>query len=273
MNISIIVPVYNKIEVFQRCLELNIAHCHQPQEWIVIDNASELPTKNGLLELKEFAEKRGHSFNIITEEKNTGVAIAWNKGLSLAKQEYICVLNNDCTMMPQWDKRLIEASFIHKLDILSPFVIEPGMSSRHQELDDVLNNWEKILEKNKGRVRKGFFGGVVIFGKKEIFNEVGGFDPVFWLSMEDMEFLLRVMRKDYQIGICADIIAFHYISLTRKGVSHNEMANQLHFEQKWGWSFIKHENRLVNGWIKSIQKRTWRWFGLMSTLHLIMPNK
>ena len=272
MSISVIVPVFNKIEIIEECLRLNVLHADQACEWIIIDNASDEPTKEGLKRIEKFAKNSGHEFKIITETYNTGVAVAWNKGLESATGNYICVLNNDCVMMPRWCTALSNQSF----DIYTPFVLEPWMFRQKYDLADFISgnrNYRVYQEKNRNRIRAGIFGGVILFARKEIFDKVGTFDENFWLSLEEMDYLFRAQKMGLRIGTIGNVIAFHYGGATRNTMkTDGGKANQEIFAQKWGWNFEKQENRWFNILIRKVQRRTWEWFGLLSTLKMIFPK-
>jgi GT2 family glycosyltransferase len=268
LQFSIIIPVYNKIEIIGRCIQTNISHCAEPQEWIIIDNASDQNTKSGLNELKNFAEKEGHIFNIITETENTGVARAWNKGLANAFQPNVCILNNDCVLMPNWDKIALAEIELGKLAIFSPFVLEPPMFKNQYGEDEFLKgkkNWSYFLEKNQNRYRKGYFDGIVFLGQKTYFESVGAFDEYYWLTMEDIDFEHRALQKQIPIGKTGNLIAFHHISATRKSMNVNEEKNSKHFEEKFGFNFSQQEAKWINKMIRSYEKRLFKVFGTMGT--------
>lgn len=277
MKVSIIIPVFNKIEIVEECIKLNIIHSNFENEWIIIDNNSNDTTKQGLQRLKQFAQSKNHSFEIITEIENTGVAKAWNKGLRFAKQEYICILNNDCVMMSGWDEGLINANRKFEIAISTPFVLEPWMFKNNYSLDIFLKgnyNWEFFKNKNRSRVKYGVFTGVVFFGEKSYFEQIGNFDEVFWLSLEEYDYLLRARDLGLKTATIGSVVAFHYAGLTRNHMkTDGGVANQKYFQEKWGWNFELTEQAFPNKQIKSIQKFMFKQFGLMSTLNFIFPKK
>ncbi len=273
MEISVIIPVFNKIEIIQNCISLNIRHASKPCHWIIIDNNSDFKTKKGLLELKDEALNTGHSCEIITENENTGVAIAWNKGLALVHTKYVCILNNDCVMMPRWDISLIEVAEKNIFDILSPMVLETNILLNYT-LEQFLKgkeSFQKYLKINQDRTRKGLFGGVIIFGKKCNFDKVGNFDTRLWISMEDMDFLWAAIQKNINIGIVGSVLAFHFVSITRKEIKFDYQKNQKIFEQTWGWNFELNENTFTNKMIKSWNKFLLRKFKILGSMNPFMP--
>lgn len=274
LKISIIIPIFNKIEIVERCILLNIQHACEPCNWIFIDNNSDLETKKGILELQKEAHVFGHTCSIVEETENTGVARAWNKGLQLVDSEYICILNNDAVLMPNWTSLLVESKQKYKLDILSPFVLEKSFLKTYT-LENFLKgtkNYTFFIHRNYNRVRNGVFGGVVLFGKKSDFDKIGNFDDRFWLSLEDIDYLWRAHKLGMQIGVVGDVVAYHFSSLTRKNVYFDECKNQELFEQKHKWNFAENENSFINKLIKSRNKRLLKYFGIMGTLNPLMPK-
>jgi len=276
LKVSIIIPIFNKIAIVRECIQLNIIHCTLKHEWIIIDNNSDNETKLGLRELQSEAEKAGHTFTIITEIENTGVARAWNKGLSLSTKEYICILNNDCVMMPDWDVEMIKNSETYKLGISTPFVVESRMCKSDYNITNFLDgkkDWHFLIKKNIGRVRHGAFTGVILFGKKSHFTTVGMFDERFWVSLEEYDYLFRAKVKGIATGTIGSVSAFHMVGITRSSIiSDGGVANQQYFRQKWGWNFEVVEQAFPNKQIKSVQKWLFKNFWIMSTISLNFPK-
>lgn len=277
MAISVIIPVYNKIEIVGNYIKKNIEHSTLKHEWIVIDNASDQATKDELKLLQAGALQKGHSFHIETEAENTGVARAWNKGLSLASKEYICILNNDCLLMPNWDQELIKHTELNNLAISTPFVLEPWMFKNEYSLEDFLtgkHNWQVYLKKNYNRVRYGIFIGVVLFGSRKSFQKIGTFDENFWLSLDESDYLLRAMQLGLKTGTLGSIVAYHLGGITRSGMkTDGGTLNQQYFEKKWGWHFETVDTNFPNKQIRSFQKWLFKNFLLMSRVNLVFPVK
>lgn len=271
MKLSVVVPIFNKIEIVEQYIKTNIIHCKNPAKWIVIDNNSNTTTKQGINRLKVFGESQGHEFLVVTESENTGVARAWNKGLTMINTPYTCILNNDCVMMPNWDQELISAT--KSYDFVSPFVLEQMILTTYT-YDAFLKsskNWEYVSKKNRNRFREGLFGGVVIFAETNKFSLVGEFDERFWLSMEEMDFLWRAHTKGMKMAVIGKITAQHRSGSTRETVDFNHKNNQKMFEQKWGWNFENNEVSFKNKLIKSFNKYLLKKYFLLGPLNPFMP--
>ncbi|MDP4270339.1 MAG: glycosyltransferase family A protein, partial [Bacteroidota bacterium] len=106
MNIlfSVIIPLYQKGPFIARAIESVLCQTYKEFELIVIDDGS---TDNGANIVEQITD---HRLTLIRQE-NRGVSAARNKGISLAKGDYIGLLDAD----DKWEadflmemKRLIE---------------------------------------------------------------------------------------------------------------------------------------------------------------------
>lgn len=102
MLISIIVPVYNSEKYLRRCFDSIINQSYKDIEIIVIDDGS---TDSSDKICKEYA-LIDNRINIVTM-KNSGVSNARNKGLDMAKGEYIAFIDSDDTI----DEKFIETMY------------------------------------------------------------------------------------------------------------------------------------------------------------------
>lgn len=89
-KVSVIVPVYNKAEYIERCLDSVFNQSFNDFELIVIDDHSSDGSYEYLTNRKESKE-----FLLVRQETNKGVSAARNLGLDLARCEYICFLDAD----------------------------------------------------------------------------------------------------------------------------------------------------------------------------------
>ena len=90
MKISIIVPVYNASEYIGICIDSILNQTYQNFELLLINDGS---TDNSLKILEDYA-KRDKRIRVINQ-KNMGVAKTRNKGIQLARGEYIMFIDND----------------------------------------------------------------------------------------------------------------------------------------------------------------------------------
>ena len=90
-KVSIIVPVYNEEEYVSTCLDSLVKQTLDDIEIIVIDDNS---TDNSLSILLDYARKYSN-IKVYHNEKNIGQGATRNRGLSLARGEYIGFVDSD----------------------------------------------------------------------------------------------------------------------------------------------------------------------------------
>lgn len=103
--VSIVIPVFNKVEFTERCIEsiLSRAH-HQAFEIIVVDNGSTDDTRAYLMDLSA----RDNRIKYIHNETNLGFVEACNVGAKSGQGKYILLLNNDTQVNENWLESLVE---------------------------------------------------------------------------------------------------------------------------------------------------------------------
>lgn len=83
--LSVIVPNYNHAQHLPTCLKAILAQSVAPVEIIVLDDAS---TDNSVEVIRHFASQH-RQLRLVQNEKNLGVVPNMNKGLTLARSEYV----------------------------------------------------------------------------------------------------------------------------------------------------------------------------------------
>jgi len=98
--VSIIVPVFNKLEYTNNCLRAIAAHTRDvPHEVIVVDNASSDDTQRALSRREGIRYRRNG--------ENLGFAKASNQGAAMATGRFLLFLNNDTEPHPGWAAAMV----------------------------------------------------------------------------------------------------------------------------------------------------------------------
>ena len=90
MKVSVVIPVYNQQDLVIRCIKS--IPIREDVEIIVVNDGSTDSTERNLEELK-LSER--NKLRIISYNPNAGVSCARNKGLEMAKGEYILFVDSD----------------------------------------------------------------------------------------------------------------------------------------------------------------------------------
>ena len=102
--ISVIIPVYNGEQYLKNCIESIEAQSYEPLEVIVINDGS----TDGTAEVCEkLAEAYENLFFVTTED--VGVSASRNRGISMAKGEFLTFVDADDRIHPQMLQRLYDA--------------------------------------------------------------------------------------------------------------------------------------------------------------------
>ena len=110
MEISIVIPVYNRADIVGATLDSVVAQTHRPLQVVLVDNYS---TDNTLQVLETFKKEHpGDGFNvvIVREERHTAGA-ARNRGFEQATGEWVLFFDSD----DQMEEGLV-ASYVKKIE-------------------------------------------------------------------------------------------------------------------------------------------------------------
>ena len=111
--ISVIIPVYNAQEGLSQCIDSLLDQTFSDYEIIILNDGS---TDNSLEVIQNYASKND-SIRVIDKE-NEGVAKTRNRGIVLAKGEYIVFIDNDDFIAPDYLECFYKAIEKEKLDIV-----------------------------------------------------------------------------------------------------------------------------------------------------------
>lgn len=110
--VSIIMPVYNGVEVAGRAIESVLLQTYQDIELVIIDDGS---TDGSLSICQRYAKK--YSFIHIYSIKNQGVSNARNYGIEVANGKYLMFLDVDDELVPEAVYKLVELLKTSNADI------------------------------------------------------------------------------------------------------------------------------------------------------------
>lgn len=179
IDVSIIIPVYNGEKYISECLESIRVQTLESFEVLIIDDGSE--DNSGKI-AKEVA-KKDERFKYTRLDRG-GVANARNKGLQLAKGEYIGFVDCDDTVEPEYIETLYKTAKDNDCDISScnycivrtkPFYLKwkvgtrklkTGVYTKEFYLKHVIEDWDvRCYLWNKLWHRKLFFENNITFPK------------------------------------------------------------------------------------------------------------
>ena len=95
--VSIIIPIYNQEPFIREAVDSVLAQDHADIEVVLSDDGSRDRTPQIL---REYAAREPQRVKLVTSERNTGIAGAFNRGLDAHTGDYIAWLGGDDVMLP-----------------------------------------------------------------------------------------------------------------------------------------------------------------------------
>ncbi|NQV30150.1 MAG: glycosyltransferase family 2 protein [Candidatus Marinimicrobia bacterium] len=199
MNISVIIPTYNRARTIERALLSVLRQTYPALEIIVVDDASDDSTPEILAEFKG-------KIKLITNESNRGVSFSRNVGINSARGDWIAFLDSD----DRWDKHKLETQKMYH-DANPEFHIS--------QCDEIwIRNGVRVNpmakhEKQGGWIFQACIPRCIVSPSaaiihRNVFKDVGLFD-VHLMACEDYDLWLRI-APFYEIGFLAKKLITRY---------------------------------------------------------------
>ena len=234
MQCDIIVPVWNQLDFTKGCIEAVFQNTIYPFHLIVVDNASDDPTKNYLDKL---AKDKKDRVTLLKNEKNLGFIKATNQGIKVSSAPYLCLLNNDTKVTTGWLTEMIKvAEARDNIGIVNANSNTLGATPKKGES---LETFAGRLKSYTGRYSElAWATGFCMLIKRQVAERVGPFDEIYGMgNFEDADFSKRAQNFGY-FCVCA-IAAYVYHRERRSFIKHrrfdqNFQRNRQIFYSKWG---------------------------------------
>jgi hypothetical protein len=231
---------------------------------IVVDNASEDGTA-AMIE-REFPAVR-----LVVNRENVGPARAFNQALRLAldspENEFLVVANSDIEILPPALSRMLEFLVCRpEVDGCSAALLNPDLTPQVTRTFV----W-RLLPRPKSAVYRSTFPGTTFaMYRRCAFQQVGGFDEVYYFYNEDLDWATRAWRAGLTFYHLTDAKVVHYGSAGR---SQNQLriteelprANYYYFRRHWPrlaplvfqyncWSLKREAGRGTPGAVEALRR-------------------
>ena len=234
MEISVVIPAYNRVGTLARAIDSVLAQSYKVSEIIVVDDGSSDATS-------EVAKM--YSDILLLRQNHMGASTARNNGVMMASHEWVAFLDSDDTWHP---KKLAFQVAHHKKN--------PDSLISYTDETWIRNNKECPIPKKFRKPEIVLFeesldycniapSSVLI--NKEYFEKVGGFDENME-ACEDYDLWLRILKNDK-----IDLVPQKLIN--KYGGAEDQLSIKHWALDRWHIiSLFKHaENPLVRGVILS----------------------
>lgn len=222
LDVSVIIVSYNTKELLRDCLNSLLQKTTAiSYEVIVVDNDSQ----DGSIEmLADF----GEDIRIVSLSENVGFGRANNEGIKVARGRNIFLLNPDTLLINNAVKVLSDFLDEHvQVAVCGGNLYMRSMSPTHSymmrlpslggEVNMML--FDRIYKYKYGKnvefnhcgypLEVGYITGADMMIRKQVLDEVGYFDPDFFMYYEEAELTWRIKRRGYKVVNVPDARIIH----------------------------------------------------------------
>lgn len=262
--VSFIILTYNSEKYIKECIQSIRELKKIKYEVIVCDNGSK---DNSCKIVKDFMDNNIH---LIVLDKNYGTTISRNKGISLAKGEYICILDSDTEINEYAIQYMI--NYLKKYEDVG--IVGPSMKNAKGEKQIPYRKFpnfklkiykalpvnyfnKKGIEMEKISVKEGqkeviadYLISACWCMPKSTIQKVGMLDERIFYSPEDVEFCIRVWKNNLKVVHLTEPLILHYYQriskkalLSRVNFSHFYCLLRMLYENR---KFLKYQNSKKN---------------------------
>lgn len=238
-KISIIIPSKDHAQILEQCLEslykYDWEYVKTGTEMIVVDNGSCAEERQKLEQLSA----RYH-FQYLYHPMDFNFSAMCNLGAEAATGKYLLFLNDDIEALEsgwlQAMRALAEQSHVgavgaklyypggHKLQHLGVVNLAIGPGHCFLEQED-----EGDLYYGRNRYNYNYLAvtAACLMVRKEVFDQVGGFDESLCVAYNDVDFCFSVYEAGYYNVLCNDAVLCHHESLSRGSDENGEKKERL----------------------------------------------
>jgi O-antigen biosynthesis protein len=225
--VSIIIPSRDKVEVLARCIaSLCEKTAYHPYEILIVDTGSEEPRTREYYQTLESSP----NIRILSDTARPfNYSRANNHGAREARGELLLFLNNDVEITnPAWLDELAEWAAHPPIGIVGAKLLYPDGSIQHAGAVVGLGGFAGHPFAGCSAFSEGIYGstgwyrnflavtGACMFMRREVFEELGGFDEEFLLCGSDVEIGLRAWKNGYRVMLNPFSELTHYEQQTRQ---------------------------------------------------------
>jgi len=224
-DISIIIPVFNKIEYTKYCLDYLYKNTSEKYKWevVIVDNGSNDGTDEYIN--NNYISKSNLSY--IRNSYNMGFAKACNMGIVSRKGKDVILLNNDILPLNNWLEAIMEeieadiqiglagsCLLYPNTDLIQHIgvkigtedgkTIAPYHNSRLEKLSNIENQSKYVSAVT----------GAVLYINSLVIEKIGLLDEIYINGLEDIDYCFKVINAGFKIRYCSGSKLYHYESIT-----------------------------------------------------------
>lgn len=251
-KISIVIANKDHVEDLRRCVTSILEKStYGNYEIIIVENNS---TTEEIKEYyKELSEKESDRISIVTYEGEFNYSAVNNLGVSHATGDYILLLNNDTEVITiNWMEELLMYAQREDVGAVGAKLYYADKTIQHAGVVIGLGAHRTAGHSHYKQHRQnlGYMGrlcyaqnvsavtGACLMVRKSLYDEVGGLEEGFAVSLNDVDFCLKLRKKNLLNVFTPFAELYHYESISRGLDDSGEKAERYNkesakFREKW----------------------------------------
>ena len=249
--ITIVIPNKDHASDLKRCVySILEKSTYTNYEIIIVENNS---TEKATFDLYEELKEASDKVSVVTFEGEFNYSAVNNFGVSFAKGEYILLLNNDTEVITlNWLEEMLMYAQREDVGAVGAKLYYADRTIQHAGVVIGLgahrtagHTHYKMPKENLGYMGRLCYAqdvsavtGACLLVKKSLWDDVGGLDTDFKISLNDVDFCLKLREKGYLNVFTPFAELYHYESVSRGLDDSGEKAERYnkeseHFRTKW----------------------------------------
>jgi GT2 family glycosyltransferase/Flp pilus assembly protein TadD len=250
-QVSIIIPTRNLGNILDTCLESIFTLTTYPNyEVVLIDNGSDdietlavIDRWKSLYPEKFYCDRLDVPFNY---------AYLNNYAVTQARGEYLLFLNNDTQIIsPDWLEGMVEQSQRSTIGVVGAMLLYPDETVQHAGVilgvTGIAGHSHRGFPANHPGYQHQLLSinnysavtGACLMCRREVFEEVGGFDENLAVAYNDVDLCLQIREQGYNIVCLPHVRLYHYESKSRSRDDNPSkqkriLAEVQYMQKKWG---------------------------------------
>lgn len=217
INFSIVIVNCNGRQYLDKCLRSIINSNSKDFEIVVVDNGSSDRSVDFIKNNYSSLEDR---LKIIPLDKNYGPAKARNRGMEIAQGKYVCFLDNDTEVHPDWAIEAVnELEKDEKIGIIQCKLLLAKEKNKIDYVGEYLGqNGFLVQRASGGETDNGQYDRNVkilaaksagMFIRKNVFEKIGGFDDDYFIYVEETDLGWRSWLAGYENIFVYKSVVYH----------------------------------------------------------------
>lgn len=204
LQISIIIPVYNRPDEIDELLETLIKQSDKKFEVVVVEDGSELDCKHII---DKYSDQLDISYFVIP---NSGAGQARNFGVQHSKGEFVVIVDSDCLLPVDYIRSIKEALAKDDIDVFGgPDKAADTFTPVQKAINYTMTSFLTTggIRGNKKKIGKYYPRSFNMGIRRTVFNALNGFAPI--RLAEDTDFSIRVYKGGYRVSLLPSVYVYH----------------------------------------------------------------